>query len=74
MIDVELAATISYIRLAERTMEHRKKKLAGLTTKLSRHYNKVQHTDAVLEYLASLQELLKSDPDYWDEVEEDLPF
>lgn len=73
-MDTELSVAISHVTLARKVMEARAKRLAETRTKLSRHYNRVRHTKAMIDLLEELGGVLEQDPDKWDDEPELIPF
>ncbi len=73
-MDTELAAAESQLRLASKILHVRQMRLAKTTTRMSRHYNKVKHTDAMISLLEELRGFVLQDPDYWDEEPDLVPF
>jgi len=55
-------------------LKQRSKKLENTRSKLSRHYNRVSHTVALLYMVEEVRRVVKEDPDNWDEVTEEEPF
>lgn len=74
MKDAELKTAQQHIRLAMLVMANRKERLESVTTKLSRHYNKLNHTHAIFSLLYELDIALKQDPDNWEDNPEMVPF
>lgn len=73
-MDVELTQAAGQLRLALLVLQHRRKRLQNTKTKLSRHYNRVQHTEALIGLLEELNGLVLQDPDNWDSEPELVPF
>lgn len=73
-MDIELAAARANLKLAEQALTIRRKRLENTTTKLSRHYNTVQHTEALIGLLQELRGLLEQDPQKWDDEPDLVPF
>lgn len=74
MKDIQLVAARSQVRLALMAMEQRRKILAKLESKLSRHYNRVAHTEATIILMEELLGMMLQDPDHWDDEPELVPF
>ncbi len=73
-MDKELAAASAHARLMELALIERASRLDKTTSRLSRHYNRVAHTDALLAALKDLQGMIEQDPDLWSTEEEQIPF
>ena len=73
-MDTELQVVADQLRLAEMALEHRLKKLENTRSKLSRHYNRVSHTTALLSLVQEMRGVVLQDPDVWDEEPDLVPF
>ena len=73
-MDNELAVVKSHLLLAEMALQARKKRLDTTSVRLSRHYNRVKHTAAMLDSVHYIRELVKEDPDLWEDEDEAVPF
>lgn len=73
-MDSELATAQAHIKLAYQVLEHRLKRLESTRSKLSRHYNRLAHTRAMIELLQQIAGLVHQDPDLWDDEPESIPF
>lgn len=73
-MDSELAAARASIKLALQALEARRKRLENTRSKLSRHYNRVQHTAAMIGLLEQVAGVLLHDPDLWDDEPDSVPF
>lgn len=73
-MDTYLHAAKSHYKLAHQVLQVRLDRLENSTTRLSRHYNKIQHTRAMLGLTEELLGLVSQDPDNWDEEPDLVPF
>lgn len=73
-MDTELGVTMQHLKLAIACMDARHTRLSNSRTKLSRHYNKLQHTRAALQLLEEVLGMLYQDPDRWDDEPDLVPF
>jgi len=73
-MDIHLQVLASHLRLAEMALEARTKGLENTRSKHSRHYNRVNHTAAMLSLVQELRGLALQDPDVWDDEPELVPF
>lgn len=65
---------IGQLKLVQLVLEHRQKRLVSTTTKLSRHYSTLRHTDAMLAFLEEMQGVCQQDPTNWDDEPDLVPF
>jgi len=73
-MDAELKVVRSHLRLVEMALETRQKRLEIKTGRLSRHFNRVKHTEVLLVMVRELQEMVLKDPDLWDDEPVHMPF
>lgn len=70
----ELVQARNQVRLALLIMVNRAKRLAEKRSKMSRHYNRVQHTNILIDLLQELLGVMSQDPDEWDNEPDKVPF
>lgn len=73
-MDIELLTATRQVKLALITMRHRQARLETTRSKLSRHYNRLNHTRATIGLLEELAGMMIQDPDHWDDEPELAPF
>lgn len=73
-MDKELQQATSQLRLALMCLQQREKRLQNTGRKLSRHYNRVQHTQAMIGLLEEILGVALQDPDVWDDEPDLVPF
>lgn len=73
-MDIELKTAAMHLRLAALALTERGSRLESARTRMSRHYNRVQHTAALIALLEELRGVIQQDPDLWDDNPDDVPF
>ncbi len=73
-MDVNLQVAESRVHLALNNMHERKRLLGKLRSKKSLHYNRVKHTEVIIDLMSVLLGVMKQDPDNWADEPEIVPF
>ncbi len=73
-MDVHLSTAESRVHLALNNMHERERMLENKQAKLSRHYNRLQHTRIIIGLMSELLGVIKQDPDNWDDEPDLVPF
>lgn len=73
-MDHFLEGVQSHLKLCRLLLEARLSKIENSKTKLSRDYNRMKHTRAMVGLIEELEGVVTQDPDNWDEEPESVPF
>ncbi len=73
-MDVELQVTHSHLKLILVALKQRQKRLVLASSRLSRHYNRTNHTATLIVLVEELQGVVLQDPDNWDDEPDLVPF
>ena len=73
-MDVEYVTCRSKLQLALMAMRERERRLRRTRNRLSRHYNRLQHTVIVVALLEELLGVMEQDPDNWEDEPDLIPF
>lgn len=73
-MDTELSVAKSHLTGAGLVLRHRHKRLENTRSRMSRHYNRLQHTDILISLIEEILGLIEQDPDMWDDNPDIVPF